>query len=337
MKMKKKKKLKEKIKKQIEKEKAKMKTSKGFKEEYGVSRGIDFKNVKAVINFDFPLSVRSYVHRVGRTGRGGASGVAISFVTPTDHNVFTNVIAYQKKHGTEITPFKFKVGLVEGFRYRVEDMLRSVTRAAIRDARIAELKQEILNSKKLKAHFAEHAVDLQLLQHDKHLQQNKVRAHLKFVPKYLLPPSLVRQQRLANPSVAAATDSSPSAHSKRRAKRGHPLSKKKKKERAAGDPLKSFGSGGPKRKGKRKFAETSAGGSGGGGPVQRGKTGGGRGTKNQTRNPKRLKRPEDQFMPREPRVSADERKMDKFLYPREKQPSELMHRKKKRFTKKKNR
>ena len=51
---------------------------------YGVSRGIDFKGVNFVINFDFPLTAAAYTHRIGRTARGNASGTALSFVTKID-------------------------------------------------------------------------------------------------------------------------------------------------------------------------------------------------------------------------------------------------------------
>jgi hypothetical protein len=47
------------------------KNSKRKKSEYGVSRGVDFRDVANVINFDFPLTIRAYVHRCGRTARGG--------------------------------------------------------------------------------------------------------------------------------------------------------------------------------------------------------------------------------------------------------------------------
>lgn len=40
--------------------------SRGKDKEYGVSRGVDFQNIANVINFDFPSSVESYIHRVGR-------------------------------------------------------------------------------------------------------------------------------------------------------------------------------------------------------------------------------------------------------------------------------
>jgi superfamily II DNA/RNA helicase len=45
---------------------------------------LDIKDVPAVFNFDLPFNAEDYVHRIGRTGRAGASGVAISFVAPSD-------------------------------------------------------------------------------------------------------------------------------------------------------------------------------------------------------------------------------------------------------------
>ncbi len=48
------------------------------------ARGIDVKQLSHVINFDLPQVAEDYVHRIGRTGRAGESGVAISFVAPSD-------------------------------------------------------------------------------------------------------------------------------------------------------------------------------------------------------------------------------------------------------------
>ena len=44
------------------------------------ARGLDIKDVPAVFNFDLPFNAEDYVHRIGRTGRAGASGLAVSFV-----------------------------------------------------------------------------------------------------------------------------------------------------------------------------------------------------------------------------------------------------------------
>ncbi|MEI6020046.1 MAG: DEAD/DEAH box helicase [Bacteroidota bacterium] len=53
-----------------------------------VARGLDFKDVSHVVNFDLPAVAESYVHRIGRTGREGKAGIALSFITEKD-------IAYQ--------------------------------------------------------------------------------------------------------------------------------------------------------------------------------------------------------------------------------------------------
>lgn len=55
------------------------------------SRGLDVKDIRVVINYDFPMSVEDYIHRVGRAGRktieGYSEGVAISFFTDTSAKV----------------------------------------------------------------------------------------------------------------------------------------------------------------------------------------------------------------------------------------------------------
>ena len=45
-----------------------------------VSRGLDINDISCVINFDLPRSPTDYIHRIGRTGRAGKSGLAISFI-----------------------------------------------------------------------------------------------------------------------------------------------------------------------------------------------------------------------------------------------------------------
>jgi ATP-dependent RNA helicase RhlE len=48
------------------------------------ARGLDIKDVPAVFNFDVPFNPEDYIHRIGRTGRAGASGLAVTLVSPSD-------------------------------------------------------------------------------------------------------------------------------------------------------------------------------------------------------------------------------------------------------------
>ncbi|GAA5948964.1 hypothetical protein JCM3765_003970 [Sporobolomyces pararoseus] len=173
--------------------------------EYGVSRGIDFVDVACVLNFDLPFSSRSYTHRVGRTARAGRTGTSLSFIVPReqwgklkkndvslptakyDEKVWSRIEKAQKSKGGEVKEYKFDLKQVEGFRYRMEDGLRSVTKAAVREARIKEIKNEVVNSEKLKAHFEDNPKDLAFLRHDKPLHPSRVQPHLKHVPGYLMP------------------------------------------------------------------------------------------------------------------------------------------------------
>jgi ATP-dependent RNA helicase RhlE len=58
------------------------------------SRGIDVTRIELVINYDLPDDVENYVHRIGRTGRAGAKGHAISFATPDQRNDVKSIEAF---------------------------------------------------------------------------------------------------------------------------------------------------------------------------------------------------------------------------------------------------
>jgi len=55
------------------------------------ARGLDIKDVPAVFNFDIPFNAEDYVHRIGRTGRAGASGLAFSFVSGRDAKALADI------------------------------------------------------------------------------------------------------------------------------------------------------------------------------------------------------------------------------------------------------
>jgi len=44
------------------------------------SRGLDINDISYVINFDFPMNVKTYIHRIGRTGRAGKQGKSVTFL-----------------------------------------------------------------------------------------------------------------------------------------------------------------------------------------------------------------------------------------------------------------
>ncbi len=61
------------------------------------ARGLDIEHVSHVVNFDVPSSPDAYVHRIGRTGRAGREGVAITFAEAREHRLLRNIEQHTKR------------------------------------------------------------------------------------------------------------------------------------------------------------------------------------------------------------------------------------------------
>jgi ATP-dependent RNA helicase RhlE len=68
------------------------------------ARGIDIAALPAVFNYDIPFNAEDYVHRIGRTGRAGASGLAVSLVTSSDARLMSDIEKLIKKK-PDVEPF----------------------------------------------------------------------------------------------------------------------------------------------------------------------------------------------------------------------------------------
>ncbi|KAL3583533.1 hypothetical protein D5086_014594 [Populus alba] len=209
--------------------------------EFGVVRGIDFKNVHTVINYDMPLSAAGYVHRIGRTGRAYSTGASVSLVSPDEMEILEEIKSFlgddENNESNVISPYPLLTkNAVESLRYRAEDTAKSVTKIAVREARAQDLRNEILNSEKLKAHFEVNPRDLDLLKHDKVLSKKPPAPHLSDVPDYLLDATTKEASKMVKLTRAAMGNNNS-------ARRQGP----KRNFRKNKDPLKSFSAEGPRR------------------------------------------------------------------------------------------
>ncbi|KAK9278514.1 hypothetical protein L1049_028081 [Liquidambar formosana] len=68
------------------------------------ARGLDVKDIKCVVNYDFPSSLEDYVHRIGRTGRAGAKGTAFTFFTHANAKFAREFIKILQESGQVVTP-----------------------------------------------------------------------------------------------------------------------------------------------------------------------------------------------------------------------------------------
>jgi ATP-dependent RNA helicase DeaD len=95
------------------------------------ARGLDVEHLSHVVNFDVPASPESYVHRIGRTGRAGREGVAITLVEPREHRLLRNIESLtRQKIDVATVPTPMDV------RARRLDMTRGALREALEEGEL---------------------------------------------------------------------------------------------------------------------------------------------------------------------------------------------------------
>jgi ATP-dependent RNA helicase DeaD len=102
------------------------------------ARGIDVGNVDLVINYDLPQEMEYYVHRIGRTGRAGKSGLALSLVVGRQVRLLKDIMRYTKK--------KIKLAQLPSVtdieQYRTAEFLKEV-QATIEGGKLEKYKNSI--------------------------------------------------------------------------------------------------------------------------------------------------------------------------------------------------
>jgi ATP-dependent RNA helicase DDX5/DBP2 len=79
-------------------------------------RGLDIPDLDVVINYDFPLVMEDYVHRIGRTGRAGAKGDAVSFINEKHGRIAGELISILEKAGNTVTQELRALAWKSGYR-----------------------------------------------------------------------------------------------------------------------------------------------------------------------------------------------------------------------------
>ena len=105
-----------------------------------LARGIDVDEVDYVINYDVPDQPEDYIHRIGRTGRAGAKGLAITFVTPETESALRDIekLVKQEIPEMELRDFNMEKATAEAAE-------ASITAQSRRDPEVNRVKRDLAN------------------------------------------------------------------------------------------------------------------------------------------------------------------------------------------------
>ncbi|NWS33434.1 DDX59 helicase, partial [Polioptila caerulea] len=104
-----------------------------------LGRGLDLVNVKLVVNFDMPSSMDEYVHQVGRAGRLGHSGTAITFINNNSKKLFWDVVKRVKPTGTILPPQLLNSPYLHDQRRREQQRLKQLQNSLVTGDNIMDI------------------------------------------------------------------------------------------------------------------------------------------------------------------------------------------------------
>ena len=110
-----------------------------------LARGIDVEEVDYVINYDIPDQAEDYIHRIGRTGRAGKGGFAVTFVTPENEGELHAIERLVKKAIPEMTLQEFDIA-----QAAAEAAEASISAQSRRDPEVNRVKRQLANEQQRK-------------------------------------------------------------------------------------------------------------------------------------------------------------------------------------------
>ncbi|MBR0405405.1 MAG: DEAD/DEAH box helicase [Eggerthellaceae bacterium] len=115
-----------------------------------LARGIDVEQVDYVVNYDIPEQAEDYIHRIGRTGRAGKGGFAITFVTPENNAELRAIERLVKKPIPEMKLLDFDIAQAEADAAEAAILAQSK-----RDPEVNKVRRQLGSEKQQKAEAAE--------------------------------------------------------------------------------------------------------------------------------------------------------------------------------------
>ncbi|KAK2196201.1 bifunctional P-loop containing nucleoside triphosphate hydrolase/Helicase [Babesia duncani] len=183
--------------------------------EIALSRGIDFKSVQCIVNFNEAPDLKSHVHRIGRCGRGGKEGSAISFFNES------STMLEELLEKESIEALQFDPEFLKPLEYRMNDILQNVPKQLVDTSRMQAIRQSALLDEQFIAKINERDQTLleAVIKNDtKRLKSTK--AHLTHLPKYLVTRGLEGSIRDAQQQIGVDIQMLKNAKVVKRSKKG---------------------------------------------------------------------------------------------------------------------